>query len=73
MIKVNIEALLKRNKHSKYWLCNEMNITYKNLNRIILGETKLISFKYIEQFCKFLNCTPSDLFIIEDYDNENEL
>ena len=75
MVKVNIEKLLKQNKHSKYWLCNQMNITSHNLNQIILGLTKSISFKYIEQFCKYLNCTPGELFTIEfekDEDDETE-
>ena len=45
MVKVNIEKLLKENKRSKYWLCNQMEITMHNLNRVILGETKSISFK----------------------------
>ncbi len=39
-----------------------MNITSRNLNRIIRGETASISFKYIEEFCYFLNTTPGELF-----------
>ena len=68
MIKVNIEELLKQNKKSKYWLCQKMNITSRNLNRIIRGETTSISFKYIEEICILLNCTPGDLLtlIIEE-------
>ena len=62
MIKLNIEELLKKNKHSKYWLCLKMNITSRNLNRIIRGETSSISFKYIEEFCYYLNTTPGELF-----------
>ena len=62
MIKLNIEELLKKNKHSKFWLCQKMNITSRNLNRIIRGETSSISFKYIEEFCYYLNTTPGELF-----------
>lgn len=65
MVKVNIEELLKKKGKSKYWLCNQMNITSRNLNKIILGLTKSISFKYVEEFCKYLECTPNDLFTIE--------
>lgn len=39
MIKLDIEKLLKDKNHSKYWLCNKMNITSRNLNKIIRGET----------------------------------
>lgn len=62
MIKLNIEELLKKNKRSKYWLCQKMNITSRNLNRIIRGETSSISFKYIEEFCYYLNTTLGELF-----------
>ena len=65
MVKVNIEELLKKKGKSKYWLCNQMNITSRNLNKIILGLTKSISFKYVEEFCKYLDCTPNELFTIE--------
>ncbi len=65
MLKINIVELLKKNNKSKYWLCQKMNITSRNLNRIIRGETTSISFKYIEEFCDLLNCTPGDLFTIE--------
>lgn len=64
MIKLNIVELLKKNGKTKYWLCQKMNITSRNLNRIINGQTSSISFKYIEEFCKYLNCTPGDLIEI---------
>ena len=64
MIKINIEELLKQNGKSKYWLCQKMNMTSRNLNRIIRGETTSISFKYIEEFCKHLNCQPGELIEI---------
>lgn len=61
MIKLNITELLKKNGKTKYWLCQRMNITSRNLNRIINGYTTSISFKYIEEFCKYLNCSPGEL------------
>ena len=64
MIKINIIELLKKNNKTKYWLCQKMNITSRNLNRIIRGETSSISFKYIEEFCVLLNCTPGELLTI---------
>ena len=66
MINVNIEELLKKNGKTKYWLCKNMNITSRNINRIIRGETSSISFKYIEDFCRLLNCTPGDLLKIDN-------
>ena len=39
-----------------------MNITSRNLNRIIRGGTSSIFFKYIEEFCYYLNTNPGELF-----------
>ena len=72
MVKFNIEDLLKKNGKSKYWLCKNMNITSRNLNRIIYGETTSISFKYLEDMCKFLDCELSDLISIEQDDISNK-
>ena len=66
MVNVNVELLLKKRKRSKYWLCQQMNITSRNLNRIIRGETTSISFRYIEDFYLYLNCTPGELLTIEN-------
>ena len=35
MVSFNIEKLKKKKNKSKYWLCQNMNITTKNLNRVI--------------------------------------
>ena len=59
MLNFNIEKLLKKKKKTKYWLCQNMNITNRNLNRIINGETTSISFKY-------LDCNLSELISIDD-------
>ncbi len=68
MVKINIEKLLKKNGRTKYWLCQNMYMTSRNLNRIIRGDTTSISFKYIEEFCKYLNCTPGELITLEKID-----
>ncbi len=41
-----------------------MNMTNRNLNRMIHGQTSAISFKYIENLYRLLNCTPNDLISI---------
>ena len=65
MIYFRIEELLKKKKKSRYWLCQNMNITSHNLNRVIHGETSSISFKYLEDLCKFLDCTIDELIVID--------
>ena len=66
MLNFNIDKLLKKKNKTKYWLCQNMNITNRNLNRVMKGETSSISFKYIEDFCKYLECTPSELINISE-------
>ena len=61
-----VGELLKKKNKSKYWLCQKMNITNRNLNRIINGETSSISFKYLEDLCKYLECDISELISIEN-------
>ena len=70
MLNFNIEKLLKKKKKSKYQLYQNMNITNRNLNRIINGETTSISFKYLEELCKYLDCNLTELISI-DNDNKN--
>lgn len=65
MLNFNIEKLLKKKQKSKYWLCQNMNITTRNLNRIVRGETTSISFKYLEDFCTYLDCSLNELITIE--------
>lgn len=69
MIYFNIDDLLKKRNKSKYWLCQNMNITSHNLNRVIRGETTSISFKYLEDFCKYLDCTLDELI---EFDREQK-
>jgi len=70
MVILNVEKLLKDKKKTKEWLCNEMDISHYNLNKSIKGTAKSISYKYIEGFCKALECTPNELMtIIYDTDN----
>lgn len=64
MVRLNIDKLLKEKGKFKYWLCKKMNITSRNLNRIIRGDTTAMSFKYIEEFCTLLECTPNELMSI---------
>ena len=66
MVKLNVEKILKEKGKSKEWLCNQMDISHYNLNRAIKGKTQSISFKYLQDFCKALNCTFDELLTIVD-------
>ena len=62
MIVLNVEKLLKEQGKTKSWLCNEMDITFYNLNKALKVGKKSISYKYLEGFLKNLNCTFDELF-----------
>ncbi len=70
MIVVNVEKLLKEQGKTKSWLCNEMDISFYNLNKAIKSGKKSISYKYLEGFCKALNCSFDELLTIVDEDNK---
>ena len=72
MIRLRVLELLEEQNHTKYWLHNQMDLSYKNLSNLINNETISIRFENIERLCKVLNCTPKDLFEITDDPEENE-
>ncbi len=71
MIILNVEKLLKKQGKTKSWLCNEMDITFYNLNKAIKCGKKSISYKYLEGFCKYLNCSFDELLSIVDDKEKN--
>ena len=72
MIIINVEKLLKKQNKTKSWLCDELDISLYNLNKAIRGKKKkCISYKYLEGFCKALNCSFDELLtIVDDEDIE---
>lgn len=70
MIQINVEKILKEQGKTKTWLCDEMDITFYNLNKAIKGGKKSISYKYLEGFCKALNCSFDELLTIVDNEED---
>ena len=70
MIKLNVEKLLKEQNKTKTWLCDQLDISFYNLNKAIKPRKKSISYKYLEGFCRALNCNFNDLMTITDDDKE---
>ena len=77
MIILNVEKILKEQGKTKEWLCDKMDISHFNLNKAIKGNAKSISYKYLQGFCKALNCSFNELMTIvagnEDKDSEYSL
>lgn len=62
MLKLNVLELLKKKGKTKYWLYNQLDMSYTNFNNIVMNKTKSIKYENIEKFCKILECEPNDLF-----------
>lgn len=64
-MKLRVLDILKSKGKTKYWLYNQMNLSYQNFNRMINNETKAIKFENLALLCEILECTPNDLFGIK--------
>ena len=73
MIILNVEKILKEQGKTKTWLCDQMDISFYNLNKALKPGKKSISYKYLEGFCKFLNCSFDKLLTIVDNEKNNYL
>lgn len=62
MIELNVIEILKKKGKTKYWLFNQLDMSYTNFNNIISNRTKSIKYANIEKFCEILECEPNDLF-----------
>lgn len=62
MLELNVLEILKKKGKTKYWLFNQLDMSYTNFNNIVMNRTKSIKYENIEKFCKILNCKPNDLF-----------
>ena len=66
MIKLNALELLEKQGKTKYWLYNQLGMSYQNFNKMIHNETKSIRYENIETMCLLLNCTPNELLVITE-------
>ena len=60
MLRLRVNEILKQQHKSRYWLNNQMGMTYTNLRRIIDNETTSIRYDTLEKLCRVLNCSPSE-------------
>lgn len=65
-MRLKVNEILNRQGKSRNWLSKQTGIDYAALSRICHGTTNSISFDTIEKLCKELNCTPNDIFELED-------
>ncbi|MEA5041412.1 helix-turn-helix domain-containing protein [Oscillibacter ruminantium] len=66
MIKLDLLTLLEQQGRTKYWLYKQLGMSYQNFNKMVNNQTKSIRYENIEALCQLLDCTPNDLFKMED-------
>ena len=63
-MKVNIDNILKQQNKTRYWLSKKIEYSYPSLMNLANNKTDSIQFEILEKMCIALNCTPSDILII---------
>lgn len=62
-MKLRILEILKEKGKTKYWLYNQLGLSYQNFDNIITNKTQGIKFSNLKALCDILECTPNDLFV----------
>lgn len=62
-MKLRILEILKEKKKTKYWLYNQLGLSYQNFNKLVNNQTSAIKFENLQALCDILDCTPNDLFV----------
>ena len=66
MVKLNALALLERKGKTKYWLYQQLGMSYQYFSKMVNNQTKSIRYENIETLCQLLDCTPNELFTFTD-------
>lgn len=65
-MRLRVDEILKEQGKTKYWLYIRLGLSYQNYNKIVNNETSGIKFQTLQSLCEILNCTPNDLFVMDD-------
>ncbi|MBQ9276926.1 MAG: helix-turn-helix transcriptional regulator [Clostridia bacterium] len=65
-MRLRVDEILKEQGKTKYWLYIRLGLSYQNFNKIVNNETSGIKFQTLQSLCEILNCTPNDLFVMDD-------
>ena len=72
MLDLNVKELLKNRRKTKYWLVQNMHSDYKTISDMMDNKTSGIRFETIEKLCILLDCTPNDIFKLEEESKEKK-
>ena len=69
---LNLNYLLSKHDRSKYWLVKKLETDYRYVTKLIENQTKSISFEMIGKLCNLFDCTPNELFTIQQHQQEED-
>ena len=66
MVKLDVLNLLEQHGKTKYWLYKQLGMSYQNFNKMVNNETRSIRYETIDALCGIFACTPNDLLIYKE-------
>ncbi|GLX80437.1 transcriptional regulator [Thalassotalea insulae] len=64
-VRINLDALLAKNKMSLTELSQTVDITIANLSKLKCGKAKALRFSTLIAICEALDCQPGELLELE--------
>ena len=65
LMTLRVLDILKEKGKTKYWLNQQLGLSFQNFNNMVYNKTASIKFENLQALCDILECTPNDLF--EEY------
>ena len=66
MVQLRVLEILQEQGHTKYWIFKQMDLSYQNINRMVINETSSIRFENLDKLSTILNCSVGELFEKKD-------
>ena len=65
MLKLRLDEILEKKNISRYWLAQQIGVSYPTITRYYKNKTTSYEVSTINAICNILDCTPIDLFYYE--------
>lgn len=62
MVRLRILEILNEQNKSKYWLCKRLEMSYRNFNNMVNGQTSSIRFDTLDRISTLLEVPVGELF-----------
>lgn len=69
-MKIKLNETLLRKEKTKYWLSKETGIAASTISNLCNNKTDGIQFSVLEKICQALDCSPNEIFEIENRNDD---